>query len=207
MGYRTIIKNSVLPHGVNVRCELFVPDVYSDENAAPAMGKTASEKNENLEKFAEEIWAPQYFRHARNILNTFENSQIPIKFVKGQNWLLTRLWSIREQLRGVYDRYEDTVIEDIDTTLKPLGETVFGCVIGGKILAVKDADSVQRAVQEAHDIISLEDKKDLEFLLAHAAGNIVRRPDDDVHDVLLKVMSEGSAKRFEKIILQLAWSV
>ncbi len=204
MGYRTIIKNSVLPHRVSVRCELFVPDVYSDENAAPAMGKCASEKNENLEKFVEELWAPQYFRHARSILKTFENSKLPIKFIKGQSWLLTPLWSRNDQLRGVYDRYEDTVIEDIDTTLMPLGETVFGCVIGGKILAVKDNDSVRRAVREAHDIISLNDKKDIEFLLAHAAGNIVKRPDDDV---LLKVMSKKSAERFEKIILQLAWSV
>lgn len=202
--YRLIVKNSVLPHGVKVRLELPVPDVYSDENAASAMGRCASEKNEGIEKFVEEIWAPQYFRHAQQILKSFEKSRLPIKFVKGQKWLLTPLWSQTDQMRSVYDLWEDMVIEDIDTTLMPLGETAFGCCIGGKILAVKDSESVNRTLCDARSIIPMNEEG-IKFVLSHATGNVVNN--NSQGNLLMEIMSEEVAERFEQLMLKLAWSV
>ena len=200
---RIIIKDSVLSHGVNVRLELPVPDVYSDENAASAMGKCPSEKNEGIEKFVEEIWAPQYFRHARQILKNFEASRFPIKFVKDQKWLLTQLWTMEEKLRGGYNPVEDRIVEDIDTTLMELGDNVFGFAVGCKIFEVKSPDVVKRTILDAHSIIPA-DEYTLKYLMACSAGNIVKKLEE--HD-LSDIISELAAERFEQLMLQLAWSV
>lgn len=192
-----------MPHGVKVRLELPVPDVYSDENAAPAMGSCASEKNEGIEKFVEEIWAPQYFRHAQQILRSFENSRFPIKFVKGQKWLLTQLWTMEEKMRGGYNPLTDMIVEDVDTTLMDLGENVFGFTVGCKILKVKSRDTVESILQDAYSIIPT-DEDTLSWLLACSAGNIVKKTEEAD---LIDFMSESAVEGLEQLMLRLAWSI
>lgn len=200
--YKEIVKESTIAHKVHIRCLIPVPDVYFDETLASAMGRDVSEKNENLEKFVEEILAPQYFRQMKNCIKVFEKSAFPIRLLEGQQ---IRLETLGFDMPLVYDCLADVIIEDLDSTITPKRDYLFGYGIGNKVLNLKRKSEVNRAIEEVCSIAGISNREALIGLLCCEAGNIVSESFFDNN--ILENLSEIKLEGIRKVMLRLAWSV
>ena len=202
--YREIIKESTISHRVHIRCIILVPDVYGDENAAPAMGACPSEKMEGIEKFVEEILAPQYFNAMRSIISKFECSLLPDDLIYKQK---VRLEPLGRGLTGVYDRRADIIIEDLDTSvIRDRGPYIFGHEFGHKLLKFKHKEAVEHALWEIAGIVGISNKNDLKEILCDGVGNVLTQEHKGTH-VLPYELPQIKIEGIEKTALRLAWAI
>ena len=90
MSKRLICSESWLRNKIHVKVYLPVPGSI-DKLEAPAMGNSPMERDENIMKFAEEMWFPQYFRAVKRIIDVYERSEMPLRYIIGQEiWIYVK---------------------------------------------------------------------------------------------------------------------
>lgn len=199
--FKEVAKDYCISHQIQIRCMILIPDVYYDENLASAMGRDVKEKEENLEEFSEEILGPQYLSMVKESIRSYESSNLPMKFIKGQK---IRIEVLPYGVNGVYDKLTDTVIEDSDTTISNRNEFTFGRCMGNKILSMrKDANNI---LNQISNIVGISDIYIAEKLFCEEVGNIVAKTDFPTQ-VLTEELPKEKVLGIRKELLKYAWSI
>ena len=167
------------------------------------MGRCANEKNENIEKIAEEILAPQYFRQVRKSVEVLEKADIPLRLIRKQQ---VRIEPLGTGFEGVYDCYGDIIVENADTTITAKNEYIYAHETGHKILTVKNKIAVEMALQDAYGIVPISNERILKEILCDEFGMMVSGKYFECH-VLDEQLSNLKREGLQRLMLQLAWSV
>lgn len=197
MSERLIQSESWMKNRIKVTVYVPVPGVI-DKSEAPAMGNSPMERDENIMKFAEEMWFPQYFRAAKRIIDVYERSEMPLRYIIGQE---IDIFPMIERV-GMYSIVSGKIAVDndgiIDIRREGSGAQIFGHEMGHKILSVKESRELLENVQEyfgttekwAHEII------------AELTGEIVANDDTAIK---ISLLDERPKAYFKRQILKLAW--
>ena len=197
MSERLICSESWLRNKIHVTVYLPIPGSM-EKSEAPAMGNSPMERDENIMKFAEEMWFPQYFRAAKRIIDVYERSEMPLRYIIGQE---IDIFPMIERV-GMYSIVSGKIAVDndgiIDIRREGSGAQIFGHEMGHKILCVKESRELLENVQEyfgttekwAHEII------------AELTGEIVANDDTAVK---ISFIDERTKEYFKRQILKLAW--
>lgn len=198
MSERLIKSNLWLRNRIKVTVYVPVPGVM-DKSEAPAMGNSPLERDENIMRFAEEMLFPQYFRAAKKIIGRYEQSQMPLRYLKGQE---IDVLPMVERL-GCYSIVTGKIALDndgmIDIRKEGSGAKIFGHEMGHKIVCVKDSDELLRNVTNYFSI----NCKWAHEIVADLAGEIIAADDTASN---LSYLDEKAKKYFKRQILKLAWS-
>lgn len=182
-------------HNMYVDIYVPVPDL-SFPNAAPAMGESKAEKDENIAKFAEEVLFPQYSRAVKKLIRTYEDSPMPLRYLSGK-------LEIRPLLLGFYGvLLGETIIIDNNVVIGIVrragsGAFTFGHEIGHKILKVKDGKELLETVRSR---IST-DLYDSNEVVAEVVGEIISGEESELIDMDFK-----TRKLLQRGVLKLAYS-
>lgn len=197
MSKRLICSESWLRNKIHVKVYLPVPGSI-DKLEAPAMGNSPMERDENIMKFAEEMWFPQYFRAVKRIIDVYERSEMPLRYIIGQE---IDIFPMIERV-GMYSVFSGKISMDndsmLDISIVGSGAQIFGHEMGRKLLCVKESNELLENVQEyfgttekwAHEII------------AELTGEIVANDDTAVK---ISFIDERTKEYFKRQILKLAW--
>lgn len=197
MSKRLICSESWLRNKIHVKVYLPVPGSI-DKLEAPAMGNSPMERDENIMKFAEEMWFPQYFRAVKRIIDVYERSEMPLRYIIGQE---IDIFPMIERV-GMYSVFSGKISMDndsmLDISIVGSGAQIFGHEMGHKFLCVKESNELLENVQEyfgttekwAHEII------------AELTGEIVANDDTAVK---ISFIDERTKEYFKRQILKLAW--
>ncbi len=197
MSERLICSESWLRNKIHVTVYLPIPGSM-EKSEAPAMGNSPMERDENIMKFAEEMWFPQYFRAAKRIIDVYERSEMPLRYIIGQE---IDIFPMIERV-GMYSIVSGKIAVDndgiIDIRREGSGAQIFGHEMGHKILCVKESRELLENVQEyfgttekwAHEII------------AELTGEIVANDDTAIK---ISLLDERPKAYFKRQILKLAW--
>ena len=197
MSERLICSESWLRNKIHVTVYLPIPGSM-EKSEAPAMGNSPMERDENIMKFAEEMWFPQYFRAAKRIIDVYERSEMPLRYIIGQE---IDIFPMIERV-GMYSIVSGKIAVDndgiIDIRREGYGAQIFGHEMGHKILCVKESRELLENVQEyfgttekwAHEII------------AELTGEIVANDDTAIK---ISLLDERPKAYFKRQILKLAW--
>lgn len=197
MSERLICSESWLRNKIHVTVYLPIPGSM-EKSEAPAMGNSPMERDENIMKFAEEMWFPQYFRAAKRIIDVYERSEMPLRYIIGQE---IDIFPMIERV-GMYSIVSGKIAVDndgiIDIRREGSGAQIFGHEMGHKILCVKESRELLENVQEyfgttekwAHEII------------AELTGEIVANDDTAIK---ISLLDERPKVYFKRQILKLAW--
>ncbi len=197
MSKRLICSESWLRNKIHVKVYLPVPGSI-DKLEAPAMGNSPMERDENIMKFAEEMWFPQYFRAVKRIIDVYERSEMPLRYIIGQE---IDIFPMIERV-GMYSVFSGKISMDndsmLDISIVGSGAQIFGHEMGQKLLCVKESNELLENVQEyfgttekwAHEII------------AELTGEIVANDDTAVK---ISFIDERTKEYFKRQILKLAW--
>lgn len=197
MSKRLICSESWLRNKIHVKVYLPVPGSI-DKLEAPAMGNSPMERDENIMKFAEEMWFPQYFRAVKRIIDVYERSEMPLRYIIGQE---IDIFPMIERV-GMYSVFSGKISMDndsmLDISIVGSGAQIFGHEMGYKLLCVKESNELLENVQEyfgttekwAHEII------------AELTGEIVANDDTAVK---ISFIDERTKEYFKRQILKLAW--
>lgn len=197
MSERLICSESWLRNKIHVTVYLPIPGSM-EKSEAPAMGNSPMERDENIMKFAEETWFPQYYRAAKRIIDVYERSEMPLRYIIGQE---IDIFPMIERV-GMYSIVSGKIAVDndgiIDIRREGSGAQIFGHEMGHKILCVKESRELLENVQEyfgttekwAHEII------------AELTGEIVANDDTAIK---ISLLDERPKAYFKRQILKLAW--
>ena len=197
MSKRLICSESWLRNKIHVKVYLPVPGSI-DKLEAPAMGNSPMERDENIMKFAEEMWFPQYFRAVKRIIDVYERSEMPLRYIIGQE---IDIFPMIERV-GMYSVFSGKISMDndsmLDISIVGSGAQIFGHEMGHKPLCVKESNELLENVQEyfgttekwAHEII------------AELTGEIVANDDTAVK---ISFIDGRTQEFFKRQILKLAW--
>lgn len=195
MSERLIRSESLLRNKIRVTVYLPVPGIY-DKSEAPAMGDSSMERDENIMKFAEEMWFPQYFRAVKQIVDVYEKSQMPLRYIVGQEIdIFPMLDSV-----GIYSLSSGKIAIDNDSLLdirkEGSGAQIFGHEIGHKILFVKDSNELLRNIES---LLSIRRKWSHE-IIAELAGEVISNETSTIFR-----FDERAKNYFKRQLLKLAW--
>jgi len=197
MSERLIQSESWMKNRIKVTVYVPIPGSM-EKSEAPAMGNSPMERDENIMKFAEEMWFPQYFRAAKRIIDVYERSEMPLRYIIGQE---IDIFPMIERV-GMYSIVSGKIAVDndgiIDIRREGSGAQIFGHEMGHKILCVKESRELLENVQEyfgttekwAHEII------------AELTGEIVANDDTAIK---ISLLDERPKAYFKRQILKLAW--
>ncbi len=174
MAEKFIKSETWLRNKTHVTCYVPVPDVDSNPETAAAMGKCKSEKKENIMKFAEEMLFPQYFRAMKKIITQYEQSQMPLRYLKGQEIIILPLFEITT---GAFCENGNILIDNntcIGARRAP-GELVIGHEIGHKLLRVKKTKEVKELMARRVPV----NRYLVEEILAELTGEIVSEQESE----------------------------
>lgn len=169
MSERFIRSETWMRHRINVEVYLPVPGIMNKEEA-PAMGNSPLERDENIMKFVEEMWLPQYLRAVKGIIETYEKSEAPIRFIEDQPISLIPLPMGEYAMLG----HDGSIIIDNDTACGSKkvgpGAHVFGVMVAQKMLIYK---GTREAFESIRRIVPNIDEISATFLYAELFGEVV----------------------------------
>lgn len=197
MSERLIYSKSWIRHKINVTVFVPVPGIMEKEEA-PAMGDSPMERDENIMKFAEEMWFPQYFRAIKRIIETYERSPMPLRYIKGQK---IDIFPMVERV-GMFSPISGRVAVDndglLDMTREGSGAQIFGHEIGHKIHTVKESNDLLPKMENyfsLNRILAME-------LFAELTGEIIA---NDNSAIKISFIDENTKRFFKRQLLKLAW--
>lgn len=197
MSERLICSESWLRNKIHVTIYLPIPGSM-EKSEAPAMGNSPMERDENIMKFAEEMWFPQYFRAAKRIIDVYEKSQMPLRYIIGQE---IDIFPMAERV-GMYSIVSGKIAVDndglIDIRKEGSGAQIFGHEIGHKVHCVKDSNKILKNVQK---IFGANDKWSYE-IIAELTGEIIANDDTAIK---ISFLDERTKQYLKRQILKLAW--
>ena len=197
MSERLICSESWLRNKIHVTVYLPIPGSM-EKSEAPAMGNSPMERDENIMKFAEEMWFPQYFRAAKRIIDVYERSEMPLRYIIGQE---IDIFPMIERV-GMYSIVSGKIAVDndgiIDIRREGSGAQIFGHEMGHKILCVKESRELLENVQEYFGTT----EKWTHEIIAELTGEIVANDDTAIK---ISLLDERPKAYFKRQILKLAW--
>lgn len=196
MSERLICSESWLRNKIHVTVYLPVPGTM-DKSEAPAMGDSQMERDENIMKFAEEMWFPQYFRAAKRIIDVYEKSEMPLRYIIGQE---IDIFPMVERV-GMYSISGKIAVDNdglIDIRKEGSGVQIFGHEIGHKVHCVKDS---QKLLQNLQEFFRTDNKMTYE-IMAELTGEIIA---NDGTAIKISFIDEKTKEYFKRQILKLAW--
>lgn len=197
MSKKFICSESWLRNKIHVTVYLPIPGSM-EKSEAPAMGNSPMERDENIMRFAEEMWFPQYFRAAKRIIDVYERSEMPLRYIIGQK---LDIFPMVEQL-GMYSIVSGRIAVDndaiIDIRKEGSGAQIFGHEIGHKVLWVKDSNKLLENVQELFGITN----KWSHEIVAELTGEIIANDDTAFK---MSFIDERTKQYLKCQILKLAW--
>lgn len=206
MIYKDETRSFYIHPGVTCVCTLSVPDLSADPDQAQAMGKSVSEKSENIDQFMSEIMFPQYIRALRSAILAYLNSDLPEYFLHGHRVKVCSLpiWSTTP---AAYNYATDTVIIDADTLNigyhGDSGQFVYGHELGHRIMHFRGQEITDRAISVASSILSLSDRKLLLEVMADAFGSLISTGKNSRFTQYIEPLKQEGLQR---AALRLAWS-
>lgn len=154
MQKRIISSDSQMRNKIKVTVFLELPSALKKEDA-PAMGDSVSERDENIMKFAEELLFPQYFNAMKSVIETYEKSKVPLRWIRDQKINIAPMYDIwgDEKIYAFISRCDASISIDNDvicSIVKKVGSGayVFGTMIGKKILMIKKPKELLEEMQE-----------------------------------------------------------
>lgn len=203
--YREIRRTSTLNHKVEVECIVLVPDLSVDPTQAPACGNCVSEKNEELERFAEELLGPQYFRAMRQNIAAYERSELPIRLIRRQKVIIRPL---PRNLAGQYLIPSQIILVDNDAVCGIKGWSgafVVGHELGHKALHVKEGSkALLKEVSEILEVDFQSNFKRLCEVVADEVGNLASRSNED-RRLFSYPIERMKREGIQKAILRFCW--
>lgn len=204
--YKDICRTSTLKHKVEVTCVMPIPDLSEDPTQAPACGTCISEKNENLERFVEEMLGPQYFEAMKRNILAYEDSQLPIRFLHGSKVVIAPL---PIEVPACYLPVPDIIMMDNDAVcgMKHFsGEFVMGHELGHKILWVKlGKEELLKRISDILMVNSQSNDKMLKELIADEVGNLISGDQVD-RQLFSKRIDERKREGIQRKILHFIWN-
>ena len=156
------------------------------------------EREEKTMKFEQQMCFPQYFRAVKRIIDVYERSEMPLRYIIGQE---IDIFPMIERV-GMYSVFSGKISMDndsmLDISIVGSAAHIFGHEMGHKLLCVKESNELLENVQEyfgttekwAHEII------------AELTGEIVANDDTAVK---ISFIDERTKEYFKRQILKLAW--
>ena len=202
--YRAIVRKSTLKHKVEVTCRILVPDLSVDPTQALACGEDTYERNENLERFAEEFMEPQYFGAMRRNIEAYENSLLPTRLLYKQP---VEIGPIAINIPAAYGHGVIFMENDAVCGIgRSTGEFLFGHEMGHKAMDVKEEEMLIREIAGILAIGYDFNEERLKELAADEFGNMIdtRRVIDRC--IFHYPVDEGRRKEIQRRILKFAWN-
>lgn len=197
MSERLIYSKSWIRHKIEVTVYVPVPGIMEKEEA-PAMGDSPMERDENIMKFAEEMWFPQYFRAIKRIIETYERSPMPLRYIKGQK---IDIFPMVGRV-GIFSTTSGRIAVDNDGLLdmrrEGSGAQIFGHEIGHKLHTVKVSNDLLQEIESFFSVNRMLAKE----LLAELTGELIA---NDNSAIKISYIDENSKRYFMQQILKLAW--
>lgn len=197
MSERLIYSESWLRNKIHVTVYLPIPGSM-EKSEAPAMGNSPMERDENIMKFAEEMWFPQYFRAAKRIIDVYERSEMPLRYIIGQE---IDIFPMIERV-GMYSIVSGKIAVDNDGLLdmrrEGSGAQIFGHEIGHKLHTVKVSNDLLQEIESFFSVNRMLAKE----LLAELTGELIA---NDNSAIKISYIDENSKRYFMQQILKLAW--
>lgn len=197
MSERLIYSKSWIRHKIEVTVYVPVPGIMEKEEA-PAMGDSPMERDENIMRFAEEMWFPQYFRAIKRIIETYERSPMPLRYIKGQK---IDIFPMVERV-GIFSTTSGLIAVDNDGLLdmrrEGSGAQIFGHEIGHKLHTVKVSNYLLQEIESFFSVNRMLAKE----LLAELTGELIA---NDNSAIKISYIDENSKRYFMQQILKLAW--
>lgn len=208
MFYTTETRNFYLTPGVNCTVEVPVPDFGADPDQAPGLGKSRSEKSENLDQFLSEIFFPQYVNALKRAHSSYMAANLPKKFLYGTNVSVESLPVLIDGIHGFYNHNNDIIVINADTLVcgcrSASGTFVYGHEVGHRIVYKKNAAESEAAISDVCSILMISNREIAKEHLCDAFGELVafdsRRPSAFIQTVGTKI--DG----LKNTALKLAWS-
>lgn len=192
--------------GVTCTCRIPIPDLSADPDQAQGMGKSVSEKSENMDKFLSEILFPQYVRALRKAVLAYLNSNLPEYFLRGHRVLLDS-FPIWDDRRAAYDPYDDMVIIDADTlnmgAYGNSGQFVYGHELGHRIMHLRGSAVTDSAISFASSVLCTSNRVLLLEVIADAFGSLIST---DKGSRFTEDIDPIKREGLQKAALRLAWS-
>lgn len=202
MIYTTAKRSFYISPGVSCFLEIPVPDLNADPTQACALGKSISEKNENLDRFLSELFFPQYISAIKKAIYSYRKSKLPEKFLIGHRIKVTRM---PRNSPACYYIPSDLIIIDPDALCigfdNSSGTFVYGHEFGHRIMAFRSS-GLDSALSEASGVLMLSDKHLLTEFLADAFGSMICCDTRSRFMILPGSEQEG----LRRVALKLAWS-
>lgn len=208
MIYTTECRRFLLNPKVNCKIEVPVPNLEADPDQAPGLGKSRSEKEENLDQFLSEIFFPQYIRALKEAHNCYLSADLPEKFLRGANVSVEPLPSHSDGVYGFYDHNDDVIGINADTLVcgcrTASGKFVYGHEIGHRIVFKKNQSESESAISDVCSVLMISDRKLAIEFLCDAFGELISSKDRQsaFHELFGKEITEGLGR----VALKLAWS-
>ncbi len=197
MSERLIYSKSWIRHKIEVTVYVPVPGIMEKEEA-PAMGDSPMERDENIMRFAEEMWFPQYFRAIKRIIETYERSPMPLRYIEGQK---IDIFPMVERV-GIFSTTSGLIAVDNDGLLdmrrEGSGAQIFGHEIGHKLHTVKVSNDLLQEIESFFSVNRMLAKE----LLAELTGELIA---NDNSAIKISYIDENSKRYFMQQILKLAW--
>ena len=204
MSERLIKSEKWIRHNINVSVYVPVPGSM-DKAEAPAMGDSPMERDENIMKFAEEILFPQFYRAADSMIQHFEKSPLPTRWIYNQPIVIIPLaWNDYGCLG-----HDGSIIIDNDSSCgfkcgMP-GSLVFGAMMGFKVIYTKRPTLILEKIKERVPMINKmyhTDDRWAKNFFSEITGEIVSGEESKE----LFWLDEKDRKYFQNEILKFAWT-
>lgn len=209
MIYTTETRNFFLSPGVNCTVEVPVPDLRADPYQAPGLGKSHSEKSENLDRFLSEIFFPQYTRAIKNSNACYISAGLPEKFLCGVNVSVESLPVLITGVHGFYNHNDDIIVINADTLVigcrSASGEFVYGHEVGHRIVYKKNAAESEAAISDVCSIMMISDRKCALEMLCDAFGELIAS-NSRRSSAFRQLVAYEKIEGLKKTALKLAWS-
>lgn len=209
MFYTTETRNFYLGYGVNCMVEVPVPDFGADPDQASGLGKSRSEKSENLDRFLSEIFFPQYTRALKKSNACYMSADLPKKFLRGANVSVVSLSPFVDGIHGFYNHDDDIIVINADTLVmgcrSASGEFVYGHEVGHRIVYKKNVTESEAAVSEACSIMMISDRKCALEMLCDAFGELTASNSRKMSS-FRQLVGHEKVDGLKRIALKLAWS-
>lgn len=202
MIYTTVKRKFYIIPGVTCVCEIPIPDLAADPTQANAMGKSISEKEENLDQFLTEILFPQYTSALKRAVASYQISGLPEKFLHGHT---VNIVPMPFEFPASYHILSDIISIDPDLLVIGCrlfsGRFAYGHEFGHRIMNFRK-DQLDSAISTVCSILAISDTNFATEILADAFGDLISGGDKSRFDVIDPEKQEG----LRLTALKLAWS-
>ena len=195
---KLIRSNTTIGNGISVTVIVPIPDVQSNPEQALAMGRSISEKEENIAKFAGELLIPQGTNAVKKMVREYLRKEaLPERLIRGQNITVCPM----PAFMAAYIPSEDQMYMDNDAAIGLYGDEMYilGYLVGRKLTEVKQVqpEEICRILGYHTELAS--------FFFAYEAGTLL-----GIHSLYEKVapaiIEDRKRRAIRQYIQQLAWN-